>query len=89
MIDFPVSQIPNRTNDLRNRGWVYKSRGNLLTHVVNTCPYPPGQSAKIYLDNYEPHDVVVLMRHPLDVWKEYAHLLRVMTETEHMKWLWK
>ena len=49
-------------------------------------PLSSYQPTVFYLDNFEPLDVVVIQRHPLDIWKEYAYMLKVLTEKEYVEW---
>lgn len=88
MIEMTVSELDQNQLTLRRLGWSYleTKSGRTIRSLANTCPFPPYQSTVFYLDNYGPLDVVVLQRHPLDIWKEYAYMLRVLTEKEHIEW---
>ena len=88
MIDMTVSDLEHRQLDLRRVGWSYVATksGRTMRNLWNTCPYPPYQPTAFYLDNFEPLDVVVIQRHPLDIWKEYAYMLKVLTEKEYVEW---
>lgn len=67
-------------------GWQAKVHpsGIILDRIKPQCPLVVNPQVRVIVRNNE--DYVVLVRNPNDIWGQYSHELRVMSEDDYDEW---